>query len=276
MNKRIITDRNLIPSAERIVIKVGTSTVTHDNGRINFRNIERIAWSISGLMNQGKEVVLVTSGAIGVGVGCLNLEEKPKEMGDKQAIAAIGQCELMNVYSRCFAEYSYVVGQVLLTKDDLDDPRTRENISNTFSALIRRKIVPIVNENDTVSTQEILHNGTFGDNDSLSAHVAVLVDADILLILSDVDGLYDSNPRENQSARRISLVEEISQEMRDGAGGSGSKRGTGGMQTKVAAMSLVSSSGIAGLIALGSDYHVIDMIMDGQDCGTFFRPQKST
>ena len=264
----------MIPDAKRVVIKVGTSTVTHENGRVNFRNIDRIARTIAGLMNQGKEVILVSSGAIGVGVGCLKLDAKPTDMGDKQAVAAVGQCELMNVYSRSFAEYSYTVGQVLLTKDDFDDPKIRENITNTFNALMKRKIVPVVNENDTVSTKEILHNGTFGDNDSLSAQVAVLVDADILLILSDVNGLYDGDPRENASAQRISFVEEITEDMRAGAGGSGSKRGTGGMQTKVSAMDLVGLSGIAGVIALGSDYQSIEMVMDGEDAGTFFKPQK--
>src|SRR5665647_1570874 len=150
MSDSIFQDRRNIVESKRIVIKVGTSTITYENGRMNLRNIERLSRAISSLMNQGKEVILVTSGAIGVGIGCLDMKEKPTAMRDKQAVAAVGQCELMNVYSRCFAEYSHVVAQILLTKDDLDDPVTRENISNTFDALIEKGIVPIINEN-TVS-----------------------------------------------------------------------------------------------------------------------------
>jgi len=272
MSDSTAADRSSITESHRIVIKVGTSTITYDNGRMNLRNIERLARAISSLMNQGKEVVLVTSGAIGVGVGCLDLKEKPTLMRDKQAVAAVGQCELMNVYSRCFAEYSHVVAQILLTKDDLDDPITKENISNTFEALIEKGIVPVVNENDTVSTTEILHNGTFGDNDTLSAHVSRLIHADILIILSDIDGLYDSNPRENEEAQRIPLVCEIDQNMMDSAGGAGSKLGTGGMQSKITAMILATSAGISGVIAEGSQSQILEDILEGADIGTYFLP----
>lgn len=265
-------DRKMITDSHRIVIKVGTSTITYENGRMNLRNIERLARAISSLMNEGREVILVTSGAIGVGVGCLDLKEKPTVMRDKQAIAAVGQCELMNVYSRCFAEYSHVVAQILLTKDDLVDPITRNNITNTFEALIEKGIIPIVNENDTVSTTEILHNGTFGDNDTLSAHVAKIVQADLLVILSDIDGLYDSNPRENEEALRIPLVTEIDQAMLDSAGGAGSKLGTGGMQSKITAMMLATAAGIGGVIAEGSQSQILEDILDGEDIGTYFLP----
>ncbi len=264
--------RESVSNARRIVIKVGTSTITYDNGRMNLRNIERLSRAIASLMNAGREVILVTSGAIGVGVGCLDLKEKPSAMRDKQAIAAVGQCELMNVYSRCFAEYSHVVAQILLTKDDLDDPITRENISNTFEALIEKGIVPIVNENDTVSTAEILHNGTFGDNDTLSAHVASIIHADLLVILSDIDGLYDANPRENETAKRIPIVCEIDQAMVDSAGGAGSKLGTGGMQTKITAMMLATANNVAGIIAEGSQSQILEDILDGADIGTLFVP----
>lgn len=272
MSDSIIHDRSRIIESLRIVIKVGTSTITYENGRMNLRNIERLARAISSLMNQGKEVILVTSGAIGVGIGCLDMKEKPTAMRDKQAVAAVGQCELMNVYSRCFAEYSHVVAQILLTKDDLDDPVTRENISNTFDALIEKGIVPIVNENDTVSTTEILHNGTFGDNDALSAYVAALIHADLLIILSDIDGLYDSNPRENEEAQRIPLVCEIDQTMMDSAGGAGSKLGTGGMQSKITAMILATAAGIGGVIAEGSQSQILEDILEGVDIGTYFMP----
>lgn len=272
MSDSIFQDRRNIVESKRIVIKVGTSTITYENGRMNLRNIERLSRAISSLMNQGKEVILVTSGAIGVGIGCLDMKEKPTLMRDKQAVAAVGQCELMNVYSRCFAEYSHVVAQILLTKDDLDDPITKDNISNTFEALIEKGIVPIVNENDTVSTTEILHNGTFGDNDTLSALVAALVSADLLIILSDIDGLYDSNPRENEEAQRIPMVCEIDQAMLDSAGGAGSKLGTGGMQSKIAAMILATGAGIGGVIAEGSQSQILEDILEGADIGTYFSP----
>lgn len=272
MPDSIFQDRRSIVESKRIVIKVGTSTITYENGRMNLRNIERLSRAISSLMNQEKEVILVTSGAIGVGIGCLDMKEKPTIMRDKQAVAAVGQCELMNVYSRCFAEYSYVVAQILLTKDDLDDPITKDNITNTFEALIEKGIVPIVNENDTVSTTEILHNGTFGDNDTLSAHVAALVGADLLIILSDIDGLYDSNPRENEEAQRIPTVCEIDQAMLDSAGGAGSKLGTGGMQSKIMAMILATSAGIGGVIAEGSQSQILEDILEGADIGTYFSP----
>jgi len=264
--------RCVILDAKRIVIKVGTSTITYDNGRMNLRNMDRLARAISNLMNQGRQVVLVSSGAIGVGVGCLDLDKKPTLMRDKQAVAAVGQCELMNVYSRCFAEYSHVVGQILLTKDDLDESHSRENISNTLEALLEKGILPVVNENDTVSTAEIMYNGTFGDNDSLSAHVACLVKADVLIILSDIDGLYDSDPKNNSEAKRVPVVSCIDQKMLDSAGGTGSKLATGGMHTKISAMSLVVSAGIAGVIAEGSQSQILEEILDGEDIGTFFDP----
>ena len=192
-----------------MVIKVGTSTITYDNGRFNLTNLEHLCRSIANQMNQGREIILVSSGAIGVGVGRLRLQEKPQAIREKQAVAAVGQCELMSMYSRLMSDFNYTVAQVLLTKDDIDDEITRDNICNTFEALIEKEIIPIVNENDTVSTREIYHNGTFGDNDTLSAIVADLVGADLLIILSDIDGLYDSDPRTHDEASLISTVETI-------------------------------------------------------------------
>lgn len=266
--------RNLITNAKRVVVKVGTSTITYENGRMNMRNMDRLARAIADLMNSGREVVLVTSGAIGVGVGCLDLPERPSEMRDKQAVAAVGQCELMNVYSRCFAEYSRVVAQILLTKDGIDDPITRANISNTMEALIEKGILPVVNENDTVSTAEIPHAGTFGDNDTLSALVARVVNADLLIILSDIDAVYDSNPKENPDAKRISVVHEIDEALLKSAGGAGSALGTGGMQTKIIAMGMLMDHGIAGVIAEGSQSQILEDILDGEDIGTLFVPKK--
>lgn len=262
--------RMAVKMARRVVVKVGTSTITYGTGRMNLGNIDRLCRALADLMNSGKEVILVTSGAIGVGIGCLNLPERPTETRDKQAIAAVGQCELMNAYTRSFAEYSYVCGQILLTKDDLTDRLTRSNITNTIEALLERHIIPVINENDSVSTTEIMHNGTFGDNDTLSAHVACLVNADLLVILSDIDGLYDGDPRNNPDAKRIAYVEEITDAMLGFSTGAGSKLGTGGMYTKVTAMQRVTSNGINGIIAEGSEPQILERILNQEDVGTFF------
>ena len=185
--------RKQLKEAKRVVVKVGTSTLTYENGNINLTRIERLTRILSDMMNSGKEVVLVTSGAIGVGVSKLKLKERPKTIREKQAVAAVGQCELMHIYSKFFGEYSHVVGQVLLTRDVVEDDHIRENVCNTFETLLENGIVPIVNENDTVSIDEIENIVRFGDNDNLSAIVAGLVKADLLVILSDIDGFYDSD-----------------------------------------------------------------------------------
>lgn len=262
--------RNRLTEARRIVIKVGTSTITHDNGRFNLTNMDHLCRSIANQKNHGREVILVSSGAIGVGVGRLRLHEKPRAIRDKQAVAAVGQCELMNMYSRLLSDYNYIVGQVLLTKDDIDDPQTRTNISNTFEALLEKDILPIVNENDTVSTREIYHNGTFGDNDALSAIVAVLVKADLLIILSDIEGLYDRDPRCHADAAFISYVDQISDTIEDSAGGEGTRRGTGGMRSKILAARIATVSGTDTVIANGSTVNIIDAILTGDAMGTLF------
>lgn len=270
-NTKISSNREKLTRAKRVVIKVGTSTITFDNGRFNLTNLENLCRSIANQMNQGREIILVSSGAIGVGVGRLRLAEKPKAMREKQAVAAVGQCELMSMYSRLMSDFSYTVGQVLLTKDDIDDEITRENICNTFEALIEKEIIPIVNENDTVSTREIYHNGTFGDNDTLSAIVAVLVGADLLIILSDIDGLYDSDPRENAGAAFIPTVETITDSIAGLAGGEGSARGTGGMRSKVTAAKIATAVGLDTVIANGSTPRIIDAILSGRETGTLFK-----
>ncbi|NLO36390.1 MAG: glutamate 5-kinase [Clostridiaceae bacterium] len=262
--------RAQLAKARKVVIKVGTSTITHENGRFNLNNLEHLCRSIANQMNQGKEIILVSSGAIGVGVGRLHLKQKPKVMREKQAVAAVGQCELMNMYSRLLSDYHYVVAQILLTKDDIDDPVTRENICNTFQALLEREILPIVNENDTVSTREIYHNGTFGDNDMLSAIVARLVGADLLIILSDIDGLYDKDPHGHEDAALISTVARIDDAIEATAGGEGSSRGTGGMRTKLNAARIANEAGIDAVIANGSVSRVIDDVLDGRERGTLF------
>ena len=189
--------RSQVRKCNRIVVKVGTSTLTYDNGNINLTRIEKLTRVLSDLMNSGKEVVLVTSGAVGVGVNKLKLKEKPTSIKEKQAVAAVGQCELMHIYSKFFGEYSHVVGQILLTRDVVEDDHIRENVVNTFETLLENGIIPIVNENDTVAIDEIENIVRFGDNDNLSAIVAQLVSADLLIILSGIDGFYDSDPRKN-------------------------------------------------------------------------------
>lgn len=256
--------------AKRIVVKVGTSSITYENGKMNHGNIDKLCRGIADLWNSGREVILVTSGAIGVGIGSLNIEEKPTEIPQKQAIAAVGQCELMNAYTRSFAEYSYVCGQILLTKDGIADKLQRHNITNTIEAMLERHLIPVINENDTVSTSEIWHNGTFGDNDTLSADVARLINADLLIILSDIDGLYTGNPKTDPDAKRISYVEEINDEMLGFSSGAGSKLGTGGMFTKVTAMKMVTGNGINGVIASSSEPQILERILDQDDLGTFF------
>ena len=262
--------RRQIQDAKRIVIKVGTSTLTYDNGRINIANMDHLCRSIANQMNQGKQVILVSLGAIGAGVGLLRLGEKPKSIRDKQAVAAVGQCELMNMYSKTMSDYGYVVAQILLTKDDIDEEVTRSNICNTFEALIEREILPIVNENDTVSTREIYHNGTFGDNDTLSAIVAALVGADVLILLSDIDGLYTSDPRNHEDATQIRFVKSINTEIENSAGEAGTQRGTGGMRSKITAAGIAAGAGIHTVIADGSAHWIIDQILSGEATGTVF------
>ncbi len=275
-DNKIENNRDRLTRAKRVVIKVGTSTLTHDNGRFNLNNMEHLIRSIANQMNHGREVILVSSGAIGVGVGRLQLKEKPVSIRDKQAVAAVGQCELMNMYSRLMSDYNYAVAQILLTRDDMEDDHTRGNIQNTFQALIEREILPIVNENDTVSTREIFYNGTFGDNDALSALVAKLVGADLLIILSDIDGLYDCDPRQYDKACLISTVDEISEQVAALAGGEGSSRGTGGMRSKVEAARIATEAGFDTVIANGFAQGIIDAILRGEEKGTLFRaPSKS-
>ncbi|HHW49020.1 MAG TPA: glutamate 5-kinase [Clostridiaceae bacterium] len=269
--------RNLINS-KRIVVKVGTSMITYDNGNLNFTRIDRLARVISDLVNQGREIVLVTSGAIGVGVGKLKLKERPKTIREKQAAAAVGQCELMHIYSKFFLEYGHIVGQILLTRDIMGDETCKENAKNTFETLLEKGVVPIVNENDSVSVAEI-HVGqydTFSENDTLSAIVSQLIRADLLIILSDIDGFYDCDPRKNSCSKKISVIEEITPEIEKCAGGVGTKRGTGGMVTKLTAAKIATSAGVNTVIASGDEPDIIINIINGDDVGTLFVANKKT
>jgi len=267
--------RTSIPQSRRIVIKVGTSTLTYDTGKINFTRMEKLAQVICDLMNQGKEVVLVSSGAIGVGVGKLKLERRPNTVREKQAVAAVGQCELMHLYSKFFAEYGHIVGQILLTRDVVEENRTRTNVINTFESLLEKGILPIVNENDSVATDEIEsgENRIFGDNDTLSAIVAKLIEADLLVILSDIDGFYDQDPHKNPEARLIDVVEEVTPEIEALAGGAGSNRGTGGMITKLHAAKIANLAGVEMVLATGKDPRILLDILEGKNVGTLFRRQ---
>ncbi|NLX77828.1 MAG: glutamate 5-kinase [Clostridiaceae bacterium] len=265
--------RDSLKDAKRIVIKVGTSTLTHETGKMNLLRMDRLSMAISELVNRGHEIILVSSGAIGVGMGKLNMKERPRIMGMKQALAAIGQCELMNIYSKLFASYNQVVAQVLLTKYDVDDDIKRVNIENTFKHLLEKHVIPIVNENDTVSTDEIMSMDHFGDNDTLSAVVARLVRADLLIILSDIDGFYDADPRENKDCKLIDTVTEIDDYIWHCAGGEGTKFGTGGMVTKLNAANIVIHSGINMVLASGSDPFIVFDILNGENVGTLFVAQ---
>jgi len=264
--------RKNLGKAKRIVVKVGTSTLTYENGKINFTRIDKLVRVLSDLANQEKEVVLVTSGAIGVGVSKLKLQSKPKTVREKQAVAAVGQLELMHIYDKFFSEYGHVVAQILLTRDIVENHEAREHVINTFETLIEKGIIPIVNENDSVAVDEIESgvNRVFGDNDTLSAMVGEIVRADLLIILTDIGGFYDSDPRKNSDAKRISIIKEITPEIEQYAGDVGSARGTGGMITKLAAAKIAASAGIDMVIANGEDPNVIFRILDGEDVGSVF------
>lgn len=262
--------RNDIKNAKRIVIKVGTSTLTYENGNINLTRIEVLTRVISDLMNCGKEVVLVTSGAIGVGCSKLKLEERPQSIREKQAVASIGQCELMHIYSKFFAEYNITVGQVLLTRDVVEDNHIRNNVCNTFNTLLDMGVLPIVNENDTVAIDEIENIVRFGDNDNLSAIVSWLVSSDLLIILSDIDGFYDKDPRTNEDAKLIPEIVEITEELEKAAGGAGTNLGTGGMITKIEAAKYANNVGVNVVLANGENPKILLEILNGKEIGTLF------
>lgn len=259
--------REQIKDCKRIVIKVGSSSLTYKNGEMNLNNMDQLARQLVDLSNQGKEIILVSSGAIAAGMSYLKCQ-RPKELPETQAVASVGQAVLMQLYRRCFTDYNQRIGQVLLTKDIIDHKHRCENAKNTMEALIQMKVIPIVNENDTVATDEI----EFGDNDTLSAIVACLVKADLLILLSDIDGLYEENPQVNPQAKMIEEVTEINDAIWDIAGGPGSKVGTGGMVTKIRAGKLAMDHGIHMVIANAKDMHIIHDIAAGNKVGTIFIP----
>jgi glutamate 5-kinase len=255
-----------IPNSKIIVVKVGTSTLSYPNGKLNFQRIEKLASVLSGLQQKGKKMILVSSGAIAVGSGKLGLKSKPTETADKQALAALGQAELMKIYQKLFEAQNQKVAQVLLTRDIVDIPERRKNASNTLSALLSMNVIPIINENDTVATDEIV----FGDNDTLSANVACLVNADMLVMLSDIDGLYSADPGKDPTATIIPLITEITGELEKSAMGSGNSFGTGGMITKISAAKICQPQGIKVSITNGAYPEVLNQILEGTPTGTLF------
>lgn len=264
-----------IKNSKRIVVKVGTSSLTHKNGNINLGTIEKFARVLSDLQSMGKEIILVSSGAVGVGCSRLGLKERPSTTKGKQAAAAVGQCHLMNIYSKFFAEYGHVVAQVLLTRDVIEDDRMRNNVCNTFDTLLEQGVIPIVNENDTVSIDEIENICNFGDNDNLSAIVSLLTNADLLVILSDIDGFYDGDPRKDPNAKFMSQIDELTDEIKAFAGDAGSSFGTGGMRTKIMAAEKVVSKGINMVLANGENPSVLrELLVDGERVGTLFVGKK--
>lgn len=250
----------------KIVIKVGTSTLTYRNGSVNIRRIESLCKIISDLMNAGSEVILVSSGAIGMGVGKLNLKERPRDIAGKQAAAAVGQCELMYIYDKEFGEHNRTVAQILLTAPDLKCEDRHKKFENTVNTLLEYGVLPIINENDTVATEEI----EFGDNDTLAALVAEGVGADLLILLSDIDGLYTGDPKSDPEATLIAEVREITPEIEALGGGAGSELGTGGMQTKLRAAKIATEAGCDMIIANGAYPELLYSIMDGEAVGTRF------
>ena len=261
----------------RVVVKVGTSTLTHDTGRLNVYNLERLARTLTDLAGMGHEVVLVSSGAIAIGTAKLGLPERPQALRDKQAVAAVGQCMMMHLYDKLFGEYNRVVAQILLTGEDVDAPVRAGHLRNTFSSLLERGVIPVVNENDSVSSAEIETGQckVLGDNDTLSAMVAQLCGAGLLVLLSDIDGLYDADPRTHPDAKLIHRVAEITPALRAAAGGAGSWRGTGGMATKLHAAELAMEAGIDMVISNGSRPEDLYGIVAGAEIGTRFRARQT-
>ena len=259
----------------RIVVKVGTSTLTNEQGKSNLHTIEKLAMTLADIQNMGNEVILVSSGAIAVGANTMHLKEKPSSMRMKQAAAAVGQCTNMFLYAKFFGYYDKIVAQILLNAEDILQEEKKENLTNTFNALLEEGVIPIVNENDSVSYTEIeSEDRLFGDNDMLSAVVSVLCQADLLVILSDIDGFFDKDPRLYKDAQLIGRIEEIDETVYDLAGGAGSRRGTGGMKTKLQAADLAVSNGINTLVTNGKDPEILYDIVRGGKVGTLFVGKK--
>ena len=255
----------------RIVVKIGTSTLAHPTGHLNIRRVEELCKTMSDIKNAGHEMILVSSGAIGMGVGKLGLRQRPKDIPTKQAAAAVGQCELMYVYDKLFSEYHHTVAQLLITNDNMVNETRHRNFTNTLNRLLELGALPIINENDTVATEEIV----IGDNDTLGAVVATAIHADLLVILSDIDGLYTADPHTHADAQLLPTVEEITAEIEAMTGGAGSALGTGGMATKLHAAHIATEGGVEMVIANGRDPAILYDIVEGKPVGTHFKAKEA-
>ncbi|WP_312681984.1 glutamate 5-kinase [Lactococcus taiwanensis] len=264
-----MTRRNIL-KARRIVVKIGTSSLILPNGKINLSNIDELAFVLADLNNQGYEVILVTSGAVGVGLNVLGMENRPTVIAQQQALASIGQVELMSLYTQMFHRYSQKVSQLLLTRDVTDFPTSRENAQNALNALLELDIIPIINENDAIAVDEMDHQTKFGDNDKLGAIVSKLVGADLLIMLSDIDGLFNKNPNIYDDATIFKEIHDITDELRQMAGGAGSRFGTGGMTSKLAAAQILFDNGQEMVLTNGARIREIREIVAGKEIGTYF------
>jgi glutamate 5-kinase len=261
-----MTHRKYLKDKKKIVIKVGTSLITYDNGKVNLQRMEKLVMVLADLHNSGKEVILVSSGAIGIGVGMIGLQRKPDDLVTKQALAAIGQVGLIRIYQKFFDEYNKTVAQILLTRDGIENSLRRKNARNTLQKLLEMGIIPVVNENDTVITDEI----EFGDNDTLSAAVATLVHADLLLILTNTDGVFTADPNIYHWARKVNKVLKASDDLKNVDLQGGSKMGSGGMASKIAAAELCREHNVDVVIADGNNPTTILDVLAGKELGTFF------
>ena len=264
-------DRSFLKDKKRIVVKIGTSTITHTStGNLNLGKLERLVRMLTDIRNQDKEVVVVSSGAIGAGRKALGIKERPKTLSVKQACAAVGQARLMMIYQKLFAEYNQTIAQILITKRIMLNEISKANAENTFAELLRMEVIPIVNENDPISTDQIQEEN-FGDNDTLSANVAELVKADLLILLSDINGLYTDDPRTNKNAKLIPYVDHIDAALESMAKGADSNYGPGGMTTKIAAAKIAAEAGVDMVIANGEHLSNISRILNGEEIGTLFK-----
>ena len=259
---------------KRLVVKIGTSSLIHPNGKVNLQTIDRLAYALTALNNQGYELVLVTSGAIGVGMAELGMSKRPAVIAEQQALAAIGQSELMTLYTQRFSDYGAKIGQLLLTHDVFDYPMNRQHVLDTIDALLAQQVIPVINENDSVAVDELDHRTTFGDNDQLSALVAKQIGADLLVVLSDIDGLYDRDPNRHPDAALRPTITQLSAKVLAAAGGSSTRFGTGGMVTKLKAAKTMMRAGKQMVLASGRDPRIVLQILAGDSVGTWFGQPK--
>lgn len=260
--------------SKRIVVKIGTSSLIYPNGQVNLETIDRLAYALAALNNKGHEVILVSSGAIGVGLAAEGLTERPESIAQQQALAAVGQSELISLYTKRFSDYGARIGQLLLTHDVFEYKLSRQHVMDAFDALLAQNIIPIVNENDSVAVDELDHHTAFGDNDQLSALVATRIDADLLVVLSDIEGLYDKDPHKFADAHLLTSMTQLGEDVMAGATGSSTRFGTGGMVTKLYAAARMLAHQKQMVLASGADPRIILQIVEGAPVGTWFHPQE--